>query len=665
MVSSAEEEPEPDAATDPQAMPAGDPFADDGDGAPTDFDEEPGDVTIQFGEDGGDDVFGVDEGAADEPTGPSSDRDTARLQSQLDALLEACADRGYEDPEIALCAPADGVDEVELRLPADIGEAPPDDHQGPRPLPASRSTLLDVLADQYDGVAADERVGFVPMQPTSDGRERVLALIARPGGPFLSTLDAMQDTTLLRSPRVRLLDTDVSLYEGLARRARPADATDPDETTALVRVGVDDTLVLFLRGDTLLQTERLPELTADDPTETICSRALLLRDEYGVGRVHRLVLVADEREDELASAFEAYFSDAETQRLRTLLPGGEDAARHTTAIGGALRYLEADTPDTPFRPVDLLPSAYAGSAFRLPVGWSVPALLTLIGVATLGFVGYYVVNLQAIEERQAELRTLERQVEQADRQALEQRVQQLETQTTRYSDALETLDELVTGSNKWSRTLAAITTNVGDIRGLSIEQWQQEEAGTVGMAGRANDRSNVTELVRRLDGEIEALTFTDVRETRLYDFRIQIPLKRTTPEVVDYWQKQQRAPTMAEAEGDGDAGPERTAASQGGADESSPWMIVVASLSDAGAAATVRDRYRRRVAENGHEVRVHYSPQNERYRVGVVGFGSEAAARSAQRTLSGALPSNAWVHERASTAGVIATSTASAGTDSG
>ena len=71
------------------------------------MEEESDDVTIQFGDDdgGGGEMFMGSE--FDELEGGDGgdvgSADTWNFQAELDEVLEECAERGYEDPEIAFC----------------------------------------------------------------------------------------------------------------------------------------------------------------------------------------------------------------------------------------------------------------------------------------------------------------------------------------------------------------------------------------------------------------------------------------------------------------------------------------------------------------------------------------------------------------------------------
>jgi len=655
------------------------PFDEPGEMTP-DVEGESDDVTIQFGDEGGggDDMFmgsefdDIDTG--EEALGAGDDdSDVWNFQAELDALLDECADRGYEDPEIAFCNTTSEIDDVELRLPPDEEEEPQaEESEHGLPLPASESTLLEMLEEQYEGEVEKGWVGFVPMHRTGDGFQRVLALIARPGGSVLSTLDTMQDQTLARAPRTRLLDAEVSIYLGLVRSALQLPPDTP-EKTIFVRSGAEDTLVLFIEGNTLRQSEHLPELTADDSAETICSRVLLLQDEYGMGEVQHLMLIGEEDEDVLASAFKSYFSTAEMHRLRSSLPGGDEveAEAYVGATGAALRLLDDPEYKPYFQPVNLLAQKYAASRFRLPVGWAVPTLLTLLAVTTLGFVWLYFANASTISERRAELRSLEQELAEVDKQALQRRIDSLQSAATEYAEANQVVGRLLRGSNKWSSGLATVTGRMNQIRGLTIDQWSPESQTEVRLTGRSTDRSKVVQLAQDLEGSILGLTFTETRDVSLYDFELTVPLDTTEPEAIAYWREQRgeqltagsdpvqtgsggsTAPdssdassvTVAQAptEVDTTTESETGSAEDDAQDASSIWTVVVASVLESTAAEEMAQRFRERLGDQEYPVQVQQSGQNGRYRVGVGRFSSVESALSLLEDMNGTLPEGAWL----------------------
>ncbi|MFO8098678.1 MAG: SPOR domain-containing protein [Salinibacter sp.] len=649
------------------------------------LEDEADDVTIQFGEDGGgDDLFlgsEFDEFDDEDEFSSASSAPTWNFQAALDDILDACAERGYEDPEIAFCTSTSNVDEVELRLPEDEGREASEDGPTGQPLPAARARLLEMLEAQYQGGVEDERVGFVPMHQTGDGRQRVLALIARPGGAVISTLSGMQEQTLARSPRAQLLDTEVSLYLGLARSALQL-PPDTAEKTILVRTGAEDTLVLFMEGNTLRQAEHLPELTAEDPAETICSRVLLLQDEYGMGDVQHLLLAAETEEELLADAFKSYFARSKLRLLRAHLPDDAlESSLYVAATGAALRLLDDSAFGPFFQDLNLLPKKCKASVFRLPVGWSVPVLLVLLGVTTLGFVWYYLTNASAIDAREAQLQSLEQEVAQVDQDALERRIDSLESASAQYAQGLDVLDQLHRGSNKWSRGLATVTERMNDIEGLSISEWTPEGETQVTVTGRASSRPRVVRLAQELDADVNSLTFTEVRDASVFDFQVTVPLDTTKPDAIQYWRDEQsaqaeagersdrpdtttrasRADTAADQAGLGAEGTGPAAAPTGEAvsgsreddggsapadtqETDAQWMIIVGSLAERDAAATAQRRVREKLEGRSYEVTVRHHPDRGRYRVGIGSFATLDDAQAGAEDLDDLLPAEAWIH---------------------
>ena len=648
--------------------------------SPPGFDDEPEDVTIQFGDEGDSGGMFLEsefEGSPEE-TPEATPASSSTFQAQLNELLQECKKRGYEDPEIAFCTTVDEIDEVELRLPVEESTEEEEGEFG-LSLPASRDTLLEMLEEQYEGGVDEERVGFIPMHNTEDGRQRALALIARPGGGVLSTLSAAQDQTFARPPQAQVLDTEVSLYLGLARHELEL-PPNTSEKTIVVRVGASDTLVLFMEGNTLRQAEHLPELTTEDPAETICSRVLLLQDEYGMGDMDHFLLVAEEEEDVLRDAFRSYFAEANPRLLHTRLQEEDrDSGTYVAATEVALRLLDDSEYGAAYPSLNLLPDGYTKRRFRLPVEWSVPALLVLLGLITVGFVWYYLWNASAISEREAELQTLEQQIEQVDRAALEGELDSLQAQVAEYSEGLDVVDELLVGSDKWSQGLATVTDEMDAVRGLSLEDWRPQGEMSIAVTGRTTARNRVVDLARRLDSEIVSLRFTEIRDMPLYDFEMTVPLDSAKPEAATYWREERIAEaeeaaetteediTLADASAAVSGETAQTAAEDetvneesvptdqaSGADndpeasesrtgEEGTWTVVVASMESESNAREVASE-KRQASDVDHSVQIRKNADSERYRVSLGTFSSLEGGQAALEELRDLLHDGIWLH---------------------
>ena len=634
------------------------------------FEDEDDDFTIQFGDDegGGGEMFLGSEFDDLDDGGTSPDAfDTDTFESELGEILAACTAQGGEAPAVAFCATGAEFDELELRLPPDEGTRGTEGPTG-LPLPAKRKALYERVEEQYSGNADPERVAFVPMQPTDDGQHRVLALIAHRAGSVLTTLRKIRDASSVDPSTVTLFDAEIPMYLGMARSALQV-PPDADATTLIVRTGDDDTRVLFMTGNTLLQAETLPSLTYRDPADTICSRVLLLQDEYGIGGIEHVLVVGEDGDDTLIASLEDYFPDASVHGLRDAYPGDDGTTGgFVAATGAALRALGDDDR---FLDINLLPTEYTRTRFSLPVGWSVPVLLVVLFVTSLGFVWYYLHNQSDIRERRAQLERVEQQVQQVDQKALQARIDSLNEVAQTYTQGMNVIDTLLKGSNKWSRGLAQVAAQTDSINGLWVVDWNQQSETEVKVAGYATARTRVVRFADALDGEILSLSFTEIRDWPLYAYELMVPLGTAIPEAATYW-RQERLATLETArlesvgaasatEAPDDSGaPTRpvTAGSEapapaeanaetpdGAAEAEERWTLVIDAPREASAAQSTAAAYRETLDRDEFPIRIRRSPTNGRYLVSVGTYPTLDAAKATLARMEARLPTGTWIYE--------------------
>ncbi|MFO8098254.1 MAG: PilN domain-containing protein [Salinibacter sp.] len=344
--------------------------------------------------------------------------------------------------------------------------------------------------------------------------------------PTLRALAATDETV---DTAGRLLDTEASLLVHLAAtQVSPAS----DETTAVVRVGSEDTLVLFLTGTELRHVKRLRSLTSFDPAETICSRVLLHQDEYRVGDLHHVLLVGGARGSRLAERFASFYEKATVHPLHERLQDGpisiesEGALPPTAglALAVAQRMLHApganlfgDIAQTRRRP----PSAIA---------WhTVGALALLFGVA-LFFGWRYMEREQELAQAQQRQRLVSVDLPEMSPEALALRVDSLNAVHRTYNRSLDVLDSLLVGSDEWSRAIERTARLTDEIEGVWFDNWSID-ASTIEIQGHALKRSNLAALTRALEGTVEELKFTDIQGARAYPFVITVPRQIELPEV--------------------------------------------------------------------------------------------------------------------------------------
>ena len=511
--------------------------------APGRVEEEAGnDFIIQFGGDGADNLFlGSEFGDLDE--GGSFGRaagghlEAPSFALELSDVMAECRDAGVADPAVAFCLAASDVEQVELHVVSEPGAKKPAENGAA--LPARRKKLLALLEEQYDGVLERERVAFLPMTPTSEGAGRALALVGQVADPVVSTLREMrEDGDDL--PAVKLLGAEVPLYMGLARAAL-RDAATPQDRTLIVRAGAEDTLVLFMDGDVLRQSETL-SLTAHDAPETICSRVLLLQDEYGIGEVQHVLLMSDDQERAFASSFEMFFPDAHVSALRDRLPGGgTDEAREAPAavvpaMGAALRLTGHDSY-LQFDEANLLPKGLLKRRLKLPVSWASAAMLVLLFVTTVFFAARYTQQRAEISDGRHALESLPAGLAGSDPRAVQVAIDSLQAISVRYTRGLDVLDQLLMGSDQWSQALAEISKETAAVRGIWVDSWTPA-GGTVELSGSATTRDRIVRLAERVEGRIQEVTFSEIREWPVYAFRLSVPLETGLPEATRYLRKQ-------------------------------------------------------------------------------------------------------------------------------
>jgi len=493
---------------------------------------------------------------------------------ELGDILAECRDAGYPNPMLAFAAASSEVNQVELTVLRKAKAAPgSDEKKNVSKKKARRGELLELLAEQHNGSFEEVTVAFLPMTPSEEGMQRILAVFPKVNDPVASTLRTMREQQGRRMPPIRLYDTEVPLYLGLARATRnmvpqkPRRATDAidealpiasDEAfnTLIVRAGAEDTLVLFLQDDQLQQSEDLRSLTAYEAPETICSRVLLLQDEYGIGEVQHVLLLSEEREDDLIESFEMFFPEARVESLRQYVPelGDEYAADIAPgallpAVGVALRLSDDARYKGVFEDVNLLPKQLMRRHITLPVTWHVLALYVLLFCTVLFFMARYFTLESKIATHQRNIQSFQAEAGPVtlDARALQVKIDSLEAVHARYMRAINVLEGLLQGSDKWIRALETMSTEVSDVTGIWIESWNPSGGG-VEVSGNATTRDHVVDLAERLNGTISSLTFSEIRDWPVYSFKMKIPLEQGLPRAAEYLRQQVAAAQRDAAE---------------------------------------------------------------------------------------------------------------------
>ncbi len=520
------------------------------------------DFTLQFGEGGASnqELFLQSEFAAggDRRMGAEHVAQTASFEFELSEMLDECAQAGYAKPSVVFCAQNAEISHIEVRVP----EKP---RKGKAKATTARKVapeeLMELLAAQFQGELDKERVAFVPMTPSDDGEQRFLGLAAKVAEPVARTLQVLRRQKDEPMPTVRLLDAETTVYLGLARMAgRTAGVGAGGGHVLVVRAGAEDTLVMFVKGEQLRHFDSMRSLTAYDSPETICSRVLLQQDEYGIDDVQDILVLSEGRELDLLDSLRMFFPDARVESLSVFAPQVENtdgkpyAAQQVVAAAVAMRMMRAPNVRTAFPEVNLLPKRYLRRKIELPFTIPTMVLGVLIFATAFFFAGRFVMMQSEIGDYRQKLQQYPPMLGASDPKVLQARIDSLHAAHQAYTHALGVMDTLLVGSDLWSRALDQVSREAARLPGLWIEGWHPTETD-VEVTGNATSRERVIQLAERMGADVQALTFTEIREASLYAFTMRLPLRSELPLAAVYLREQAMARITAERQAAAEARP--------------------------------------------------------------------------------------------------------------
>ena len=461
--------------------------------------------------------------------------------AQLAEILDECAADGYRAPTIAFCVGAPDVSYTLLSRSA----KPKKEGEEKQEARLGRKALIELLEEQRTNPFDHERAAFVPLAPVK-GRARYVAIVPEGTEGVKGTLEV-----LIRKehklPTHRVLDAELSAYGRLVRRMVPED--QPERATAFVRVGSEDTLLLFFKGTELRHFERLRSLSTYDAPETICSRVLLQQDEQRIGDLDHVLLLTEGRHEQLLNRFRTSFGGAAVETVQDALQGigvapprGKDnlSAGSVAAVAAGLRVARNWDRIDPEYDVHLLPRKFQKDRKKLSIAWHTAAMLVVLVASGFFFSWRYMDNQAQIdaERRDMELNPIEIPVD--NPALLQARVDSLQQAYARYTHALNVIDSLLVGSDRWTRLHEAVTRSTATIGGIWLDSVEPVGRSSVRINGTATSRTRVAQLARRHGGSVEKASSFEItandRPVTLYDFIITAPVAIETPRVAMYLQ---------------------------------------------------------------------------------------------------------------------------------
>ena len=488
---------------------------------------------------------------------------------EIQDIVAECADAGYENVRVVFVLPTDYIDSEILQPEMEADDA---DRDGKKAKSAKktgksarRDQLLKKLKEEHPTIE-DHKVSFLPLHGFQGVTEANLAVFAQSNEPVSVSLASIRNRNR-PFPNVALLENEVTLLLGAARAALIAEqrydivsevvnegseegeASDStakgslpgeEETAVVIRVGAEDTVVLFMVGQELVHYESLRSITAYDPAETICSRILLMHDEFGAGDSDRILLFCDDAEVPIKDRLSQIFPDSHITLLRQLVPPFEEVRKKPVetetflAALGALRLIKDEIWDSVFPASNFLDPKLRGRKFTLPFSWPVAAMILVLFSTTLFFVYRYFEQSHQIEMVRYELRNYPEDTISENADDLQMKIDSLRARSAGFAEALDVLDSLLVGSDMWSRALERTSVHTRDVSGLWIESWREEEIGQLAVTGTAMDRNKIVQFATGAEANIESISFSEIRGVPVYEFRMTMMIERDLPEAARY-----------------------------------------------------------------------------------------------------------------------------------
>lgn len=477
-------------------------------------------------------------------------------------IVSECADAGYDNVRLIFALPTDFLGaEIIAQDVSDADSASDSKGTGAKSRKAKKGARKDApikkLLASHPGLK-EEKITLLPLHDFQGASQTQLALFAQSTEPVTVSIEAIRNRNK-QFPNVSALETEVTLLLGAARATLIAEqrynlvaevvakggnvdqnALGEEEVSVLIRVGSEDTLVMFLVGSHLVHYESLRSITAFDPAETICSRVLLMHDEFGLGDSDRIMLFADESEERVRESLARVFPESHISLLRDLMPPFEEVRKKPVSSEtllstlGALRLVRDDVWQTVFPGIDFLDPKLRGRKFTLPFSWPVAAMIVVLFASTLFFVYRYFEQSHQIEMVRYELRNYPEDTISGNAADLQEKIDSLMMRSSGFEGALDVLDSLLIGSDVWSRALERTSVHTGDVSGLWISQWREESQGKLVVNGRALDRNDIVEFATKAKGNIESMAFSEIRGVPVYEFRMTMVIKRELPEAARF-----------------------------------------------------------------------------------------------------------------------------------
>lgn len=382
-----------------------------------------------------------------------------------------------------------------------------------------------------------EELGNVrSIQPSVDAvdhfmsvEKNLVCIIREDGVSLLHVLEEIKSLLGKRMPRIPVVDSaDVALMN----LARANFGFGPEESTAIVYVGVEFSRLIFLKGSEFLHFAPVLGEGFDSPNiqNTVYSRLLLEQDNIGVPRLDKVILAGHCK----SIGFDEFMRDqlpgVDVQYLTTpyldtsSLPADmqDSISEYAVPIATAWKILDQDHPA--FYKTNLLPESVKESQRAFKLAWHGYVLLAMVFFSTLFFTSRFFQLQKATRDREQTLAQLQLRV--TENQRMQAAINSLNAQIARYLDALAVYEQMAPGADRWGKAVDYLTRGVEDINSLWIDEVKSSPDGSVTVRGYSLYRSRIPQIAALFDGA--TLTRVELKTLRedappVYNFELTVP----------------------------------------------------------------------------------------------------------------------------------------------
>lgn len=355
----------------------------------------------------------------------------------------------------------------------------------------------------------------------------LLTAVREDGLSLVNSLDNIKGFMGNRMPHMPAIDSaDISLMN----LVRMNYELQPQEISVVIYVGVEFTRLIFMRGNQFYQFAPILGEGYDSASlqNTVYSRLLLEQDNLGIQRISKIILAGESRRIGFRDFLSQQLPDQEieymlapeldTSELSTDLQ--ESISEYAVPIAAAWRVLDSSNPK--FYHVNLLPSSIREGQRVFKLSWHGYLLLASLFFSTLFFTLSIGEKQQQIAMQQETLKLKESQL--AENQAMMASIAELEQQLSKYQATLGLYDELVPGSDRWSKVFTRLSHGVEDLNAIWMTDFTAGESTPITLNGFAVYRTRIPRLASLFDNSIlKEVNVQEIREQTVYRYKIDVP----------------------------------------------------------------------------------------------------------------------------------------------